>query len=265
MPPIDAAHTDPAEGQPAVLSNAAAGDRVIVVCEHASHFIPPEFDGLGLSEDARRSHVAWDPGAMAVAERLSNLMEAPLVHSGISRLVYDCNRPPEAPDAVPAKSELFEIPGNRGLSAQAREQRVTRFYAPFRQLLADTIAAAGQPALITIHSFTPVYMGRNRDTEIGVLHDTDQRLADALLDLATDHSAFSARRNQPYGPQDGVTHTLRSHAIPAGLLNVMIEIRNDLVARPDQQAAMADMLAGWLSAALARFQPANGKDVSCRD
>jgi predicted N-formylglutamate amidohydrolase len=50
-------------------------------------------------------------------------------------------------------------------------------------------------------------------------------------------------RNQPYGPEDGVTHTLRLHALPLGLLNVMIEIRNDLIQTLDDQVAWAERLA----------------------
>lgn len=261
----DNTQIDPTDGQPAVVSNASAPAKVVLVCEHAVNFIPPEFNGLGLSDAARQSHVAWDPGAMAVAQRLSQRLNAPLVSSGISRLVYDCNRPPDAPDAMPAKSETQDIPGNRDLSTQARDQRIQRFYAPFRQTLADTIAAAGRPALVTIHSFTPVYMGRNRATDIGVLHDSDTRLADALLELAPARTDLLVERNQPYGPQDGVTHTLKVHALETGLLNVMLEVRNDLIARPDQQAAMADMLAGWLAAGLARFEIATGKDALCHE
>jgi len=77
---------------------------VVLVCEHASHYIPAQFDGLGLSDDARHSHAAWDPGAMGVALLMAKQMDAALVASGVSRLVYDCNRPPTAIDAMPARS-----------------------------------------------------------------------------------------------------------------------------------------------------------------
>ena len=57
------------------------------------------------------------------------------------------------------------------------------------------------------------------------------------------------RRNEPYGPADGVTHTLRTHALPRGLANVMIEVRHDLIADAGSQEAMAQRLARWLVAA----------------
>lgn len=225
---------------------------VVLVCEHASSFIPPELDDLGLRQTDRLSHAAWDPGALAVAKLMSERLDAALVASKVSRLVYDCNRPPEAPDAMPARSEIITVPGNDDLDAAAREDRTERFYEPFRETLAATIAARGAPAIVTIHSFTPIYHGKRRSVEIGLLHDSDTRLADAMLELAAD-AAPDTRRNAPYGPEDGVTHTLKEHAIGAGLLNVMVELRNDLIETPEQQARMADLLCDWLTGALDRL------------
>lgn len=225
---------------------------ILLVCEHASRHIPAAFGDLGLSDEARRSHIAWDPGALAVAEGMAAALDAPLLFQRVSRLVYDCNRPPEAESAVPARSEIYAIPGNEGLSAEARAARVSRYYLPFRAALDDLVdrrTGAGQrPAIVTVHSFTPVYNGVRRTLDIGILHDADARLADAMLAVA---DAGDVRRNEPYGPEDGVTHTLRTHAIPRGLLNVMIEIRNDLIADPESQRAMAARLSGWVRGALA--------------
>ncbi|NSX54538.1 N-formylglutamate amidohydrolase [Parasulfitobacter algicola] len=234
--------------------NADATSRVVLVCEHASRFIPDHLDHLGLSQKDRDSHAAWDPGALVIAERLSKSLNAKLVISGVSRLVYDCNRPPDAPDAMPDRSELIEIPGNKGLDVIARAHRAARYYEPFRTTLAQTIAATSAPIIMTIHSFTPVYHGEKRDVDIGILHDSDMRLANALLDIAPKHTHLQVRRNQPYGPEHGVTHTLKEHAISGGHLNVMLEIRNDLIITQHDQAEMAEMLAAWLTAALAHLQ-----------
>ncbi len=90
-------------------------------------------------------------------------------------------------------------------------------------------------------------MIRRRDFDIGILHDTDAWFADALLKIAEAETEFVIRRNAPYGPQDGVTHTLAAHAIPRGLLNAMIEIRNDLIGDPAGQQAMAERLSRWVA------------------
>lgn len=223
----------------------------VLVCEHASNHIPDEFGNLGLEPAALVEHIAWDPGALGVAEVLSDLLDAPLVVQRVSRLLYDCNRPPESPASVPASSEVYAIPGNMGLSDRERADRAERFYHPFRDLLARTIEDrlrhGVQPAIVTVHSFTPVYFGAKRDVEFGVLHDQDSRLADLILGAARADGRMDARRNEPYGPADGVTHTLREHALPRGLPNVMIEIRNDLLSEPSDQRAIAARLADWLA------------------
>lgn len=248
-------HLEHAElDHPIDLRPGPAGGRIVVVCEHASAHIPPAFDTLGVSAEAGESHAAWDPGALAVAERLAEILGATLVAATVSRLVYDCNRPPDAPDAMPAQSEIVDVPGNVGLSAAARADRAARYYAPFRDTLARVLAGVPEPVLVTIHSFTPVYHGVPREVEIGILHDRDTRLADAILRKATAEARHRVVRNAPYGPQDGVTHTLRAHALPGGHLNVMIELRNDLITTPDAQAKMATHLAEWLRAAIAEIE-----------
>ncbi|MGA9252503.1 MAG: N-formylglutamate amidohydrolase [Roseobacter sp.] len=234
--------------------NAEGTAPIVLVCEHASPFIPARFDNLGLTAAARISHAAWDPGALAVAESMSRHLAAPLVASRVSRLVYDCNRPPEAPGAMPAKSEVIDVPGNTALTDAERAERTKTFYAPFKAEVARTLNAKRAPTLVTVHSFTPVYHGVTRSVEIGLLHDDDARLTDAMLSCATAHTSCVVERNAPYGPQDGVTHTLKEHALPHNWPNVMIEIRNDLIATEQAQKDMAKMLSAWLTEALATLE-----------
>lgn len=242
------------------VSRIAAQSDIVLICEHASHFIPDELNELGLSAKARHSHVAWDPGALAVAEALSEELDAVLIASSISRLVYDCNRPPHAADAIPLQSEAYDIPGNHGLTKNQKSDRIARYYFPFRDAVVDQLAKIEKPIIITIHSFTPIYLDTKRDVEIGILYDEDRRLADALFDVARRSKQYVVRRNEPYGPQDGVTHTLKEHAIPHGHLNVMLEIRNDLIAEPNAQLDMAKTLSSWITNAITKMEAA-----ACRD
>ena len=240
-----------AQGAVAEIINPAGKSPVVLVCEHASNAMPALYENLGLDQETRESHIAWDPGARAVALHLSQLLDAPLVASRVSRLLYDCNRPPEAPDAMPARSEVFDVPGNFGLGPEERAARAEKFYFPFRDLLAQTIAQRPHTgALITVHSFTPTYNGQPRSAELGVLHDRDTRLADQILKLAPQHTRLKAQRNVPYGPADGVTHTLQLHGIRNGLPNAMLEIRNDLIADAQAQKAIGQELAALLSQAI---------------
>ena len=224
---------------------------VLLLCEHASNTFPDAFGNLGLDEAARLSHAAWDLGALALSKRLSVEWAMPLVHSTVSRLVYDCNRPPEAEDAIPAQSEVHAIPGNRTLSPDERARRVEMVYRPFVAAVEAAITQAEPQAIVTIHSFTPVYFGTPRAVEIGILYDRDTRLADALLGL--DWGGFDVRGNDPYGPEDGVTHSLQRHAVSRGLANAMIEVRNDLLEDPVSREAVYQLLSRNLARALDRF------------
>lgn len=235
-------------GEVATVVNPAGNHSVILACEHASAFIPERFDSLGLSDEAQLSHIAWDLSAFETAKQMAEKLDAPLVSSKISRLVYDCNRPPEAPDAMPETSEIYTIPGNQNLSNEQKNERIEACYRPFEQLLSDVLDKGdAQTVLITIHSFTPVYKEEKRAVEIGVLHDDDHQFADALMQVA---AGYDIRLNQPYGQQDGVTHTLARHAVPRGLLNVMLEVRSDLIATPEECTAMADTLVSWIEGAV---------------
>lgn len=232
------------------VSGPTGRAQVLFLCEHASKEIPAVYDGLGLSGEVRNSHAAWDPGALLLARTLAAKFASPLVTGLVSRLVYDCNRPPESEDAIPVKSEIYDIPGNAGLDAAARAARVEAVYRPFCAAVDGAVDAAGPKAIVTIHSFTPVWFGQHREVEIGILHDADSRLADAVLNYA-EGGGFDVRRNQPYGPEHGVTHSLKLHALSRGLLNVMIEVRNDLLAAEGGQDRVSAFLAAVLRQALA--------------
>lgn len=242
-----------ADGDAVTIVNPDGRGDVLLICEHASRRLPESLGDLGLSEEALSSHIAWDPGALAVAARMSADLDATLIHQNFSRLVYDCNRPPEAPGAMPETSEIYTIPGNQGLTQAQRDARTEALYKPFHAAIAAVIAqrsAAGRKTVVvTMHSFTRIYMGRERAVELGILHDADSRLADAML--ARTGNTYDVRRNEPYGPADGVTHTLIKQGLSNGLMNVMIEVRNDLISDEAGQRVMAGFLTGLLNQGLA--------------
>lgn len=236
-----------ADGDPVVIENAEGKGDIVLVCEHASRRVPERLGTLGLSEQALESHIAWDPGALATARLLAAKLDAVLIYQRFSRLAYDCNRPPESEAAMPAVSEVYEIPGNRTMPADERQARIDEIYRPFHDAVARFVtkrkAAGRPPAVVTMHSFTPVYFSKPRAVEVGILHDADSRLADQMLAAATKgRSTYDIRRNEPYGPADGVTHSLIEYGVHNGLPNVMIEIRNDLIRNDVGQRVMADYL-----------------------
>ncbi len=102
-------------------------------------------------------------------------------------------------------------------------------------------------AVVAIHTFTPVYKGVARALQVGVLFDRDERLGRGILDELRREPALAAEANQPYSPADEVYWTLDRHAVSRGLMNVMIEIRNDELRTDDAQEAWARRLAGAIA------------------
>ncbi len=242
----------------AIVENRDGAADMLLVCEHASNRFPETFGALGLSDDERRAHIAWDPGALGLARALSVQLDACLVHATVSRLIHDLNRPPHAQGAMPAKSEVFDVPGNAAITPQERLARTQAVYLPFHNALhaeiARRIALGRSPVIVTIHSFTPVYFGNKREVEFGVIHDADPTFALRVVEQARALTRLDTRLNEPYSAADSVTHTLRLQATPYGLDNVMLEVRNDLISHPQAENEMAHQLAPVLRAALSELQ-----------
>jgi len=242
----------------------------VLTCDHASNFLPPEFGTLGLPTGDLSRHIAWDPGALPVARRMAEALDATLVETCISRLVIDCNRPLDAPDLVPPVSETTAIPGNTGLSEKQRAQRIALSWRPFHDAVANIVdarLARGQETrLVSVHSFTPVYKGKNRPWHIGIIHDEDRRLATPLIAALKRLAGVTVGVNEPYSPADRVYFTLERHARSRGLACAMIEIRNDEISGEAGQRKWADLLTGIFldlepEAARGSRQHAMGKSV----
>jgi predicted N-formylglutamate amidohydrolase len=242
-----------------VLNRQGRGTAVLV-CEHASHFIPAGYDRLGLSAADQLRHIGWDIGALGLARNLSALLDAPLVHATYSRLLLDLNRPVAAQDSIVLQSEDTRVPGNAGLASAERDYRRQHIYAPFHaelDALIDQRLQSGQAtAVVSIHSFTPSYHGVARPWHVGVISKDDRQLADALLQALAANTDLCIGDNLPYGPDDGVYHSLQRHGEARGLRGAMIEVRNDLLDELGQKR-WAHLLNEALSIAFARTNPAS--------
>lgn len=239
---------------PVVTINAAGASPFVLVCDHAFNRIPHHYDHLGLTPHQRLMHIAWDPGALAVALRLTELLDAPLVHSTVSRLVIDCNRDHDAVDLIPVISERTDIAANVGLPQSERNFRIAAYHRPFHTaieaLLEEREQAGVETILVTVHSFTPVYRDVARPWPIGLIHGTEERFSHALLAaLKAEDPALNVGWNEPYSARNGVTYTLEHHGDGRGLDCTMIEIRHDEILEPAGVALWADRLARTLESA----------------
>lgn len=225
----------------------------VLLCEHASNHIPNAYRGLGLSARDLERHIAWDIGAAEVARGLSWRLDAPLVLSGYSRLLIDCNRPPGAPTSIPVRSEDTDIPGNADLDPAERGRREAAYFAPFQAAvgrLLDRRRTAGRPtAVIGVHSFTPVFLGVARPWLVGVLYGRAARLGRAMVErLSADLGSDSVGDNEPYRiePQ-GHDYTVPVHGDARGLEAVLLEVRQGLIADDAGAAAWAERTAAVLA------------------
>lgn len=226
--------------------------RWLVTCDHATNRVPDWVAGgdLGLPPEDMARHIAFDPGAAGVTRALADLLDAPAILSDFSRLVIDANRGEDDPTLVMRLYDGSIIPANRHLDAQARAERLDRLYRPYHAAYAALAAAHPARAICAIHSFTPQLRGRPaRPWQLGILYShRDARLGPALV-AACRAQGWITGENQPYdGHLEG--DSIDKHALAQRRPNVLIEIRNDLIAEAAGQQAWAARLAPVIDAVL---------------
>jgi predicted N-formylglutamate amidohydrolase len=222
----------PDEPAPFEILNEGGQAPVLLLCDHASRFVPRALDNLGLSEAELSRHIAWDIGIADVTRDLAIRLNAPAVLSHFSRLLVDPNRAHDDPTLIPQLSDGAIVPANRHLPEAARQARIDAFHRPYHAAVTrmlDALCARGPvPALISMHSFTPVMKGIERPWQIGILWNRDGRLPVPLMDRLR-AEGLTVGDNEPYSGRDNHGYTLHVHAEPRGLANVLIEMRQDLV------------------------------------
>jgi predicted N-formylglutamate amidohydrolase len=242
----------PGETPPFVVRNPGAGARILLIGDHAGCEIPAALGDLGLPRHEIERHIGWDIGVAALGASLSDRLGAPFVAQRFSRLVIDCNRDPDRPDAICTVSDGTVVPGNAALAPADRQARIDEIFRPYHQRIADTLdARAGQPVLlVALHSFTPVMGEAARPWRYGVLHLGASAFSDAVLARLREALGEAAvGDNQPYR-MDETDFTIPHHAVARGLDYVELEVRQDLLA----DAAGIEAAAGLLAEVLAKAQ-----------
>jgi len=246
--------TDPIRPAVTIINEAGESD-IVLLCEHASNFIPAEFRRLGLPPEDLTRHIAWDIGVADLSRLLSARLDAPLFLAGYSRLLIDCNRPLGVPTSIPEVSETTVIPGNLGLDQAARDGRAQRFYWPFQRAVAahldDRQTRGRRTVVIGVHSFTPVFKGIARPWHAGVLYRESAELGEALLSALVEPELVLAA-NQPYQITDVTDYTVPAHGEARRLEAVLLEIRQDLLADEPGITLWAERLAAALATVVRR-------------
>ncbi len=232
---------------PVLEENASGSSPFLLTSDHYGRAIPRALGDLGLAEGEMTRHIAWDVGIAGVAQALSKLLGAHLIAQRYSRLVIDCNRPPQAPSSIPRISESTMIPGNEGLTREAAAARRRQVFDPYHRRIREVIDHRldnGIPTvLVSLHSFTPVYAGIARPWHVGALYQRDTRLPPLLLKGLRAAGDLVVGDNEPYAVSEETDYTIPVHGEARGLMNTGIEIRQDLIADEVGEGEWANRLA----------------------
>ena len=245
----------PGDSPPYFDYNSGGAAAVLLTADHASPYFPAAMNQLGLADWVLERHVAWDIGSDQLARFLADELDAPLVLAGFSRLIVDPNRKIEHASAFPEISDGIAIPGNMDLSEEQKALRVQSFFKPYHDRIEwrlHQFAKSGTtPAMIAIHTCSPVFDRIVRPWHIGIMWDNDPRIPVPLIRHFEETDGICVGDNEPYSGRHPNDFTIDYHAEPPGLPHVGIEVRQDLVDTEDGAREWARVLAEGLKPILA--------------
>jgi len=225
----------------------------VIVCDHASNFVPDELNCLGLTKDDLARHIAWDIGAAGVAEMLSERFDSPAVFCGVSRLVIDCNRHLDAADLIPKVSDGTIVPGNCNLTEEDRAARIKEYFEPYHAAIDEVLNARKEAIFLSVHSMTECLKGELRPWPVALSSFEDRSMVEPLLEELRE---FSVGDNQPYDLDPKVDYTTPRHALLRGLGHLQVEFRQDEIASVAGQKLWAERFGEALERSRALVSPA---------
>jgi len=245
----------PGDPPPFEVINPDGKARLVLFSDHAGRAIPKRLGTLGLRQDELDQHIGWDIGIANLARKLAVALDAPAVLCGYSRLVIDCNRRLDDPTSIAQESDRIPVPGNRGLSAEGRKARQDAIFRPYHATVSEVIARKRKegpdPAILSLHSFTPRMNGFARPWHIGILWNRDPRLPVPLMARLLQEPGIVVGDNEPYSGKDEHGYSVIVHGEKAGLPHGLIEMRQDLIGDDAGVARWAETLIRVLKDVLA--------------
>ncbi|WP_266205483.1 N-formylglutamate amidohydrolase [Pontibacter kalidii] len=211
--------------------------KVLITCEHGGNDIPPAYAGLFTAEqELLQSHRGYDKGALQLLETLKVVADKTF-HSTTSRLLVELNRSPHHKSLFSAIS--------RGLPQREKEQILKEHYQPYRErveeLIEDLTMVGHQVLHISVHSFTPVLDGEERQADIGLLYDPRRRRERDFCRswkkaLKEQGPELVVRFNYPYlGIADGFPTYLRRRFTEEQYAGVELEVNQKFPERGGRQ------------------------------
>src|ERR1700722_11916031 len=204
--------------------------RLGLLCDHAINRVPEELENLGLPASELQRHIAWDIGAAGVSEELSEILDAPAILCGTSRLVVDCNRQLNAHDLIPELRDGTAIKGNLNLSEESRRSRIELWFETYHAAVESVIGDHGDSVAIPIPSMTPRLAGAVRPWQIALSSHRDRSLVEPMLEALRRSGDITVGDNQPYDLDPEVDYSIPYHAMRRNMPYLQVEFRQDEVA-----------------------------------
>lgn len=255
----------PDDPLPVCIDNPDGASPFLLIGDHSGNLVPSRLGSLGLADADLSRHIGWDIGIAELGAQLAGILDAAFVRQIYSRLVIDCNRHPDAEDAMPGASDDTPVPGNFSISPSERAERVDAIHTPYHNAIAAELQrrdrAHSETVFVALHSFTPSMQGVARPWQIGILYGGGNEVfARAMLTALTARGDLVVGDNQPYA-MDGVDYTVPHHCFASGRPYVEIEIRQDLLTTGDQISEWAGILAETLVLSSRACSASQGRSV----
>lgn len=231
---------------------------IIISCEHAGSVVPADYAELFKDrEDILNSHRGYDIGALEVAQFLESSLKAPLFHTNITRLLVEANR------SIGNKELFSEFTEN--LDRSQKDKIIADHYNPYREAVTkavlDAIEADKRVIHLSIHSFTPVFEGEERNADVGLLFDSGRGFEKKFClllknDLIKNNKGLKVKLNYPYkGTDDGFTTELRKKTGTASYAGIEIEVNQKLFTDPSsEKEKLKETLASSIKQAVIKFK-----------
>lgn len=226
---------------------------LVLICEHAGREVPHGWSQLGLNGEYFNTHFSHDIGAADLTRFLSAQLDVPAFLARYSRLFYDINRGSRSWDCIRPDMGGIPVPGNQNLSDAERDLRDALVREPFDSAVISRVRPGD--LVVGVHSFSRVFDGRLRETEIGVLRAEGCCYGQALFDRLNADNRFVIGDNDPYDLRKVAPGTTSRIQAAVDVEAVIIEVRNDIIATPDGVA----LVAACIGEALASLTPSNSE------
>lgn len=231
------------------LSHEQTTSYWIASCEHAGKTVPVKYIPLfEKHSELLESHQGWDPGAEDLTHVIAQKINTETFVYSYTRLLIEPNRSIKHPQLFSAIT--------KNLDNHEKQLLIENYYKPYRnriEMSAKSALAEGNVVFhISVHTFTPVWKGKERMVDIGLLYDPGRKFEKKFSNKWGErlHSLCPKLKilmNQPYkGRSDGLTSYLRNQLNSEKYIGIELEVNQKFLTHPAKWNDLKKMIASSL-------------------